>query len=185
MPYPSKLSREAIVRRATELLEGGDPEALSMRTLAAALEVRPSSLYGHFADRAALEVAIADGAAGRLRSAMLAAAHRQDPPGALRGAAHAYLGFARTHPLLYGLLLAPRPPAPATPGPAKDLWNFVLTLVGDITGIADDTSAAVALWAFLHGFVLLERSGQFGLSGPLGGFETGLNALLEGFAPSE
>ncbi len=185
MPYPAKLNREAIVQRATELLEGGDPDALSMRTLATALNVRPSSLYGHVADRAALEAAIADGAAERLRAAMAHAAHGQTPQGALRSAAHAYLAFSRSHPQLYGLLLAPRAPAFATPGAGKDLWNLVLSLVGRVTGIADDTSAAVALWAFLHGFVMLERSGQFGLSGPISGFETGLAALIEGFEASD
>lgn len=185
MPFPAKLNAEVIVRRATELLESGDPEALSMRSLAGVLGVRASSLYGHFPDRAALEGAIADGAAHRMAAAISAAAHGLGPEEALRAACHAYLGFARTHPLLYDLLLAPRAPAFATPGPSKDLWNLVLGLVGDVTGILDDTSATVALWSFLHGFVALERSGQFGLSGPLSGFETGLNALVEGFTPSE
>lgn len=185
MPYPAKLSPAVIARRATELLERGDPAALSMRSLAAELGVRASSLYGHFPDRAALEAAIADGAATRLRASLSAAAHGLEPQEALRAASHAYVGFARAHPLLYDLLLAPRAPALAVPGPGKELWNLVLGLVSDVTGILDDTSATVALWAFLHGFVTLERSGGFGLSGPLGGFETGLNALMEGFAPSD
>lgn len=185
MAYPAKLSPDAIVRRATELLERGDPAALSMRSLAAELGVRASSLYGHFPDRAALEAAIADGAASRLRATLLAAAHGLEPQAALRAACHGYLSFAHSHPALYDLLLAPRPPAAATPGAGKDLWNAVLGLVSDVTGILDDTSASVALWAYLHGYLALERSGQFGLSGPQGGFETGLNALIEGFAPSE
>ncbi|MCX6603122.1 MAG: WHG domain-containing protein [Acidobacteria bacterium] len=30
------------------------------------------------------------------------------------------------------------------------------------TGKADDTGAAVAFWAFLHGFATIEAAGQFG-----------------------
>jgi len=52
--------------------------------------------------------------------------------------------------------------------------------VGDLTGSADDTDAAVALWAFLHGFITLERAGLFGTPGPKGGFARGVKAMAAG-----
>jgi hypothetical protein len=58
----------------------------------------------------------------------------------------------------------------AMTGAPKALLNTVLTL-----------TSAVALWAFLHGFVSLERQGAFGASGPQAGLATGLEALLVGF----
>jgi hypothetical protein len=54
-------------------------------------------------------------------------------------------------------------------------------VVGGLTGDPDDTAAAVAFWAFLYGYVESERSGLFGASGPKGGFEVGLEALIESF----
>ena len=56
----------------------------------------------------------------------------------------------------------------------------MLARVREVTSREDDTAAAVAFWSFLHGFVSLERSGLFGLSGAQGGLEVGLEALLIG-----
>lgn len=180
MPYPAKTSREAIVGAALALLERDGPDALTMRALAETLSVRASSLYRHVPDRDALLSALADEAACRLHDAMRAASHDQRGPEAFHAAAHAYLAFSRERPRLYDLLHAPRAPEFARPGPRKDLWNFVLALTREITSRPDDTSGAVAVWAFLHGFCALERSGSFGLSGPKEGFERGLAALRTG-----
>ncbi|MBB6098519.1 AcrR family transcriptional regulator [Deinobacterium chartae] len=182
MPYPAKLSPTAILEEARRQLEDGGAEALTMRTLAEALQVRPSSLYRHYPDRAALLAALEDHAVSALHTALVQASSDQSGRAALEAAAHAYLEYARVHPHLYGLLLAPKPPYVAGPGPGKDLWNFVLERVEAITGQRDDTAAAVAVWAFLHGFAVLERSGQFGASGPRGGFERGLSALIDGLS---
>ena len=179
MPYPAKTNPEDILAQAVTLLEQ-DAEALSMRSLATALGVRASSLYRHYADKEALEAAVAAYSADLLRNSLEKARRGRRADEALQSAAHAYLDFARTHPALYDLLLAPRPLAEAEPGPFKDLWNLFLSLVGAVTHDPDDTDSAVALWSFLHGFVVLERTGLFGSSGPKGGFEVGLAALVAG-----
>lgn len=180
MPYPAKTSPDTIRQAALELLEENGLAGLSMRTLADRLGLRASSLYRHYPDRAALEAALADEAAGALQAALEGASAGKQGTKALEAAGHAYLSFARDRPELYGLLHAPRPPVPAGPGAAKDLWNFLLRLVGGATGRDDDTAGAVALWAYLHGFASLERSGLFGLSGPQEGFKRGLSALVRG-----
>ena len=179
MPYPAKTSPEGILEQAVTLLEQGE-DALSMRSLAKALDVRASSLYRHYADKEALERAIAVHSANLLRKSLESAREDKTPDEALRSVAYAYLEFARAHPALYDLLLAPRPLAQAEPGPFKDLWNVFLGLVGGVTQNPDDTASAVACWSFLHGFVVLGRTGLFGSSGPQGGFEVGLAALIEG-----
>lgn len=180
MPYPAKLSPDTILRTALELLERDGLAAFSMRMLAERLSVRVSSLYRHYPDRVALEAALADEAARALHTVMQHASAGQQDGAALTAASQAYLAFARERAELYGLLHVPRPPVPAQPGAGKDLWNFLLQLVGGVTGRDDDTSGAVAVWAYLHGFASLERSGLFGLSGPRGGFERGLDALTRG-----
>ncbi len=181
MPYPAKLTAEKILKVALELFERGGPDALAMRPLADALGVRPSSFYRYYPERAALLGALEAHATSKLHDAICRAAYGKAPDAAFFAAAYSYLDYARAHPHLFALLLGPRAPYTAEPGPGKDLWNEVLGIVGAITGNSDDTAATVAFWAFLHGFALLERSGQFGVSGPKGGFERGLRALLEGF----
>jgi AcrR family transcriptional regulator len=183
MAYPSKLTPESILGAALPLLEQDGQGALNMRTLAARLGVQASSLYRHYPDRAALLAAIEDNTTLALHTIMLQAAERATAPEArLKTAALAYLGYATAHPHLYALLLAPRPPAPAKPGPGKNLWNLVLQQVGEVSGDPDDTARTVALWAYLHGSALLTLSGQLGLSGDQGGFQLGLETLVEGFA---
>lgn len=184
MPYPAKLTSEIIFDAALQLFETGGPDALSMRPLAGVLGVRPSSLYRYFPERDALLGALEAHATRELHHVIRQATRNLTPDDAFSAAAHSYLEYARVHPQLYSLLVRPRAPYVAEPGPAKDLWNEVLGTVGAVTGNPDDTAATVAFWAYLHGFALLERSGQFGLSGPQGGFERGLGALLDGFQNS-
>ena len=69
-----------------------------------------------------------------------------------------YVKFSRVEPELFGLLVA-QPE----------------------TGKADDTGAAVAFWAFLHGFATLEAAGQFRASGPSGGYEGGGRRCWRGY----
>ena len=185
MPYPAKTNRDDIVREALELLETKGPAALSMRTLASKLGVNASSLYHHFSNKEVLEKALADEGARVLLERLETATRRQAAEEAFQTTARAYLDFCHGHPALYDLFTAPRPPTQAEAGAGKDLWNFVLARVAEVTGRPDDTAAAVAFWSFLHGFVSLERAGLFGLSGAREGLEAGLEALLSGLPKVE
>ena len=64
----------------------------------------------------------------------------------------------------------------------KAIWNLLLEVVTAISGHPDDTAAAVATWSFLHGYVTLEHSNPFGVSGPKGGLEQGVEAFLSNFS---
>ncbi len=180
MPFPAKTDPESILNAALEMLERDGPEALSMRNLATALEMKAPSLYRHYPDKAALETALKMRGSEMLQAALEKASLNQEPIEVMRKAANASLKFARAHPYLYDLMNAPGG-APST-GAAKKLWNTILEIVGNVTGKPDDTAASVAFWAYLHGFCSLERTGQFGKSGPKGGFEIGLEALIIGFS---
>ena len=181
MPYPAKLSAAAVLDAAQHLLEQHGPEALTMRALANALSVRPSSLYRHFENQAVLLRALGDQAALKLKERVLDAADGLPPRAALLAATQAYLDYAQQHPHLYALLLTKEGEmtlAELQASAGKALWNTLLQLVGALSGNPDDTDHAVALWTFLHGFASLEAAGTFGKSGPKGGFETGVAALL-------
>ena len=152
-----------------------------MRSLAKSLGIRASSLYGYFPDREALLIALADEVTRRLHAELQGAAQGLLPGEAVMAVAHAYVDFAREHGNLYDLIANAREPLQPSSGPGKELWNFLLAQVGSITHRQDDTASAVALWSLLHGFVSLERMGLFGASGPRGGLEVGLDAMLRGF----
>jgi AcrR family transcriptional regulator len=179
MPYPAKTDPDQILSTAIQILESDGHEALSMRKLAEALDLKAPSLYRHYADRNALEQAIAARAAMQLHAKLeqdirpLRSASK-----VLHQSARTYCEFTKTHPELYDLMMTNF--TPANIPEAKALWNFVLEIIGRITKNPDDTSAAVALWAFLHGFVTLERNGLFGPSGPKNALEVGIDALIAG-----
>lgn len=181
MAYPSKLNPEQILDAAQIILEMQGAEALTMRTLAQALSVRPSSLYRHFDSQAALLRALGDRAALNLRDQLALASQGLEARPALLSAAQAYLEYARQHPHIYALLLTggdELPPEQLAASAGKALWNTLLELVGALSGNPDDTDHAVAFWTFLHGFAALESSGTFGKSGPKGGLDVGLEAIL-------
>lgn len=148
-----------------------------MRNLAQHLGIKAPSLYRHYASKEALEQAMNERGTVELRTQIEQTARGYSGKQVMLRAAHTYLGFARQRPQLYALMMA-QPSLPVPSG--KDLWNTLLALVGQVSGNPDDTAAAVAVWAYLHGFVVLEQSGMFGESGPQGGFERGLQALLNG-----
>jgi AcrR family transcriptional regulator len=179
MPYPAKTDPDQILETAIQILESDGREALSMRKLAEALDLKAPSLYRHYADKNALEQAIAAQAARQLHST-LESANRplRSPAKILHQSARTYCTFAKTHPELYDLMMTNF--TPTSVSESKALWNFVLEVIGGITNNPDDTSAAVALWSFLHGFVTLERNGLFGPSGPQQALEVGINALIVG-----
>jgi AcrR family transcriptional regulator len=180
MPYPAKTDPESILNAALKMLERDGPETLSMRNLATALEMKAPSLYRHYPDKAALESALKMRGAELLQAALEKAITAKEPTEAMRKSAKTCLKFARAHPYLYDLMNAPGG-TPST-GAAKDLWNTILEIVGNLTDKPDDTASSVAFWAFLHGFCSLERTGQFGASGSKGAFEIGLEALITGFS---
>ena len=179
MPYPSKTNPDQILETAIQILEADGREAISMRKLAEALDLKAPSLYRHYANKNALGQAIAARAAAQLHDALEKAIRPlRSAAKVLHQSARTYCEFAKTHPELYDLMMTNFTPASVLEG--KNLWNFVLEVIGRITGNPDDTSAAVALWSFLHGFVTLERNGLFGPSGPQNALEVGIDALIVG-----
>ena len=109
------------------------------------------------------------------------AAGNLKPSAAFEAIGKAYLAFARSNPHLYELIMGKHLTYPLGGSVGKSLWNFVLALISAVSGEPDDTSRAVVFWSFLHGFADLDKSAQFGESGPQSGFEVGLAALLTGF----
>jgi len=127
--------------------------------------VRAPSLYNHVEGRAGLLRAIALRGVRELTAALREAAVGRSGPDALAATAHAYREYARAHPGLYAATVAA--PAPddeeqlAATGEAVDVVLAVLRgwdLQGD-----DAVHAARAYRSTIHGFVVLEAAGGFGM----------------------
>ncbi len=94
--------RAQIVSAALDLFEAGGPDALTMRALADRVGIRAASLYRHFADKHAVEVAMIAAAFADQAVAAEAAIVGADRPLAAMG--RVYRKWAIAHPHLYRLM---------------------------------------------------------------------------------
>jgi AcrR family transcriptional regulator len=181
MAYPKLLSPEEILKMAVHLVEHGGADGLSLRAVAAELGVKAPSLYRYFPDKEALEVAVAEEILSVMLVEFRTASATSDTEIRFRRMADAYLRFARERFPLYAFVMQNRHPERYGSRAGKAVWNLLLEAASGVSGQPDDTPAAVATWAFLHGYTTLEHSGAFGASGPKGGLERGLEAFLSSF----
>ncbi len=159
------LDTERVVEAAAEIADAEGLEAVTLARVAGGLGVRAPSLYNHVDGRAGLVRALALRGVRELTAALRDAAVGRSGADALGAAARAYRGYASAHPGLYAAGVAA--PAPgdaeheAAAGEAVDVVYAVLRgwqLQGD-----DAVHAARAFRSALHGFVLLEGDGGFGI----------------------
>ncbi len=182
MPTPTKITQKQVLNRAIAILNERGVDALSMRELAKSLGVKAPSLYRYYPDKISLERAAVEAGNRLLLEYVKSGCRRAEKSGILLAAAHAYRRFAKAKPHLYSLMMEQRLVLPPTSESGKALWEFVLSVVRNVSGVSDGTACGVALWSFLHGFVSLEQAGRFGVSGPQNGFTVGIEALAAGFA---
>jgi AcrR family transcriptional regulator len=177
MPYPSKTDRETILSAAVKELVQGGIRGLSLRNIAASLDLAPNAIYRYFSDRRALEAALANEAARQLELALRRAADGCEPVTAIREMSSAYIEFARDNRHLYEVMMSLHAPGyDATFH--QSLWTFTVEQVQRIAGPDRAAQASVALWAFLHGAVALEAAQVLGEIKPATGLEFGFNAWL-------
>ena len=157
--------REALIAAASKQIEQIGFEALSLRDLAASLDVSRAAPYRHFADRRELLAAIAADGFKHLESAALTAMARQATASSrLAAGAGAYLAFAARRPQLFrlmfvsDLLTQADPRDPSLIQVANSFHQRFEALIAE-TCISRDRktikAAALTFWSILHGFALL------------------------------
>jgi AcrR family transcriptional regulator len=181
MAYPNLLSSADILKTAVHMVEHDGAYGLSLRAVASALGVKAPSLYRYFPHKEALEVAVAEEILNAILGELRAASATADPDTRFRRTVDAYLRFARKRFSLYSFLMQNRLPETYVSKTGKAVWNLLLEAASGVSGQPDDTAAAVATWSFLHGYATLEHVGAFGVSGPKGGLERGVQAFLNNF----
>ena len=160
--------RASLVQAATEAVERGGPEAVSLRDLAKALGVSTAAPYRHFADRRALlsEVA-ARGFEQLTRDYLRVTAENADPVRGQREMARLYLGLAFRKPGLFRLMFdsdilghgAP-PNLLAAAGAAWQALYASVSRMDPEAGEAVLKRRTITGWSTLHGFVTLLQGGR-------------------------
>ncbi|MGI9414452.1 MAG: TetR-like C-terminal domain-containing protein [Hyphomicrobiales bacterium] len=159
------MSDAVLADTALAIIETDGPEQLTIGTLAAALGIKPPSLYNHITGIEDVRMHVRIIAVTRLGDALIEAAMGRARETALVTLCHAYRDFALDNPELYAMSMEP------VAGESDDLdraaWRALSPLFSVLAGFDLDDDEAVhtarAIRSGLHGFVSLENAGGFGL----------------------
>jgi AcrR family transcriptional regulator len=160
--------RRALLDAALALIEAGEEQGVSLRTVAARAGVSNAAPYRHFKDREALMAAVATIGFDRLLESLRRARESASDGEELLANATAYLAFASKNIGLYRLMfeeshLAIRfDEGLARSGAAafRELEDLVSARLAGIGCEGEAKRVATTIWAGLHGAALL-ASGRF------------------------
>ena len=167
-------TQERIAKAALEILEGEGAEAVSMRRVAHAVNITPMAIYHYFPNRQALLDHITDREFSKLLEYILTHPLRGTMEARLTVALDGYIDYAFARPRIFDYVFSrPRPGARRFPKDFRARSSPTLNPVADMIAAAmergdfkkDDVwEIAFALWAHVHGYVMLYRAGRIGLS---------------------
>ncbi|HUD79553.1 MAG TPA: TetR/AcrR family transcriptional regulator C-terminal domain-containing protein [Streptosporangiaceae bacterium] len=151
----SKITRDAVLAAALDIIDAGGADALSMRGLARVLERDPMILYRHAPNKAAL----LDGVAEIVLAQLDVDASDPDWAGQLRAVARRFRVLALAHPHVVPLLVTRPLSTPLglrPPGTLRPLEDILALLTRAGFSGPDALHIYRALFGFLHGHVLNE-----------------------------
>lgn len=158
--------RAALILAALEMLEAGEP--FSMRALARRAGVSPAAPYRHFADREALESALA---VHGLRELMRALTAEVEPPTSAAEVgelAVGYVRFALRRPALFRLMFgqACDDQNDDRVRAAAALHDYLALVMSRVFPGSDPVALATADWALAHGLAFLHLDGKLAADDP-------------------
>jgi AcrR family transcriptional regulator len=159
----SAATRSALLQAASELLDEGGPDAVTLREVGARAGVSRGAPYGHFADKEDLLAVLAidswRGMAHQLRQ--VAGESGLSPRGRLRRALSLTLGLARGRPHLYALMfVAPSREPQRLIDAAAEAQDEFLGIVAGIIGPRNARPRGALLLSSTHGIAGMELAGQ-------------------------
>jgi AcrR family transcriptional regulator len=180
------LTLEQVVETAAEIADRDGLDALSLASLATALEVRSPSLYNHVDGLPGLRRQLAFHANRLLTLELAESIEGLDGPEALGAIARQLRSFAHRHPGLNDSFL-PAPTPEEDPELAAALQEPVGIVGSVLAGMDVDPTTVIplirALRASVHGFVDLELRGGFGLPDDIDeSFSTTVGLVIEAIA---
>jgi AcrR family transcriptional regulator len=164
---------DQIARLALEILEAEGAEAVTMRRIAAAAHITPMAIYHHFANREALLHHVTDREFSTLLGYVRAHPLRGSAESRLVTVLEGYVDYALARPRVFDYVFSrPRRGARRFPKDFRARRSPTLNVVADVVAAAMDDGdlrrddvweVAFALWAHVHGYVMLYRAGRIGL----------------------
>lgn len=156
--------RAALLASAIESLEAG--EAFSMRAVARRAGVSPTAPYRHFADREALDSAVAVEGFMDLRADLgraLTILPSSAPVDVIAELGVIYVAFALRRPAVFRLMFGnecdeANSERVQSAGHLHDVLNGA---IGHLFPAADVANLSTALWAMAHGLAFLHLDGKF------------------------
>jgi AcrR family transcriptional regulator len=185
------LTRSAVTDVALDLVDAGGPagfDTLTLAAVAAKAGVAVPSLYKHVGSLADLRRLVATESVTELTRVLAAATIGRAGAEALRAAADAVRGFAHAHPGRYAASQVAADPAdPDDAELGARGAETVAVLAGALRGfdLPEEltTDAIRVLRSGIHGFVVLELGGGFGLPDDLDrSFALLVDAIIVGIA---
>lgn len=178
------ITRSDVITAAEAIADRDGLDSLTLIGVSDALGVRSPSLYAHVEGLAGLRRALQIHAAQVLTARLRGALGEQSGDQALGVVAHVYRRFAHEHPgLLDALLPAPRP------GEDDEVYEVLadaaIVVADAVTSMGVPEEYAVdavrSLRSAVHGFVVLEKDGGFGMPEDIdGSFEAMVNIIVSG-----
>jgi AcrR family transcriptional regulator len=155
-------TRSALVRAASELLDQGGPDAVTLRAVGALAGVSRGAPYGHFEHKEHLlrELAINAWNSVADKVERLRADLDATPSARLGSALMTLIEVGRRQPHLYGLMFSTPADDPETSVAASRLENQFLAIVADLVGDSDARRYGALLMSSAHGIAGLELSGH-------------------------
>jgi AcrR family transcriptional regulator len=171
-PYHHGALHDALLEAAERVLERDGLSGLTLRAVAREAGVSHAAPTHHFGDLTGLVSELAAIGYRQFNAAMIAASASGAPPleqGMAR--AHAYLGFARAHPGMYGLMFRTERLDMNRPS-LHEAANAAFAGLAGAVGVSrhehiaeeapslDQAAAIVRAWSLLHGFTTLLLDGR-------------------------
>jgi len=173
---------ERIAAVALRVLEDEGPAAVSMRRIAKEVGITPMAIYHHFPNREALLDTVTNREFGKLLGYVQAHVRKGTAATRLVEITEGYVDYAFARPRVFDYVFSSaRPGARRYPRDFRARRSPTLNPLADMVTEAmrqgalrkDDVwEVALALWAHVHGYVMLFRAGRFQLS------ENAFRALL-------
>lgn len=164
MAAPVKISEDAILDAALELVRAGGPEALNARALARALGCSTQPIFRVFSSMEALRRAVLERAHALYRRRVEEASGPGSPYPPYKARGMAYIAFAGDEPQLFRLLFM-RGRAGETDSPENGDWPKDTALAGAGTGLAGPEAELfhLEMWAAVHGIAVMRATGYLDL----------------------
>ena len=170
----NKNTADRIARVALAILEEEGPEAVSMRRVASDVGITPMAIYHHFPDREALLNTVTDREFAKLLSHMQAHPLNGSLENRVIAVMEGYVDYSFKQPRVFDYVFSRvRSDARKYPQDFRARRSPTLNPIADMLagemekGLLkqDDVwEVAFALWAHIHGYVMLYRAGRIALS---------------------